>query len=79
MHRIHQDSINIVYRELSKGHFSDDNQKRLGGTDAGIPIFEAKMTRDTRLVVRLVKLPCTCNILFIKFYLPVYRGLCQGF
>lgn len=42
-------------RELSNGHFSDDNQKRLNGTDA-IPIYEAKMTRDSRLVVGLVLL-----------------------
>jgi hypothetical protein len=38
-------------RELSNGHFSDDNQKRLNGPDTDIPIFEAKMTRDLRLVV----------------------------
>jgi hypothetical protein len=38
-------------RELSKGHFSDDNQKRLNGPKTGVPVFEAKMTRDTRLVV----------------------------
>ena len=42
----------IENRELSKGHFSDDNQKRLTGSDKDIPIYEAKMTRDTRLVVR---------------------------
>jgi hypothetical protein len=33
------------------GHFSDDNQKRLNGSSTDIPIFEAKMTRDLRLVV----------------------------
>lgn len=38
-------------RELSNGHFSDDNQKRLNGVCVGIPIYEAKMTRDKRLVV----------------------------
>lgn len=41
-------------RELSNGHFSDDNQKRLNGTDTSIPIYEAKMTRDSRLVVGVV-------------------------
>ena len=41
-------------RQLSKGHFSDDNQKRLTGLDVEIPIYEAKMTGDTRLVVRLI-------------------------
>ncbi|KAI0656836.1 hypothetical protein C8Q70DRAFT_1046658 [Cubamyces menziesii] len=39
-------------RELSRGHFSDDNHKRLSGPDVGIPIYEAKMSRDLRLVVR---------------------------
>jgi hypothetical protein len=38
-------------KELSNGHFSDDNQKRLTGPSTEIPVFEAKMTRDTRLVV----------------------------
>ena len=37
-------------RQLSNGHFSDENQKRLNGS-SGIPIFEAKMQRDLRLVV----------------------------
>lgn len=41
----------IFHRELSKGHFSDDNQKRLNGTNTEIPIYEAKMTRDSRLIV----------------------------
>lgn len=40
-------------RELSNGHFSDDNQKKLTGKDVGVPIFEAKMTRDTRLVYQV--------------------------
>ncbi|KAG1728187.1 P-loop containing nucleoside triphosphate hydrolase protein [Suillus paluster] len=38
-------------RHLSRGHFSSDNQKRLDGTDAGILVFEAKLTKDLRLVV----------------------------
>ncbi|THG96062.1 hypothetical protein EW026_g5704 [Hermanssonia centrifuga] len=42
-------------RELSNGHFSDDNQKRLTGSDIDIPIFEAKMTRDTRFGLDCVK------------------------
>ena len=41
-------------RELSKGHFSADNNKRLSGSFTPVPIFEAKMTRDLRLVVRLL-------------------------
>ncbi len=44
-------SAHLVCRELSNGHFSDDNQKRLTGSDNDVPIYEAKMTRDTRLVV----------------------------
>ena len=38
-------------RELSHGHFSDDNQKKLTGTKTITPVYEAKMTGDTRLVV----------------------------
>ena len=38
-------------RELSNGRFSDENQKRLNDSSA-IPIFEAKMQLDLRLVVR---------------------------
>ncbi|TFK38653.1 hypothetical protein BDQ12DRAFT_630422 [Crucibulum laeve] len=45
-------------RELSNGHFSDDNQKRLNaGSTSGIPIFEAKMTRDSRLVYQIDCVP----------------------
>lgn len=40
-----------VTRELSIGHFSDDNQKRLNGPNDGVPIYEAKISRDRRLVV----------------------------
>lgn len=43
--------MTVRFRELSKGQFSDDNQKRLTGLDVEIPIYEAKMTGDTRLVV----------------------------
>lgn len=41
-----------AYSDLSHGRFLGDNQKRLAGPDSGIPIFEAKVTGDTRLVVR---------------------------
>ena len=41
----------LAHRELSNGQFSADNQKRLNGHDMGVHIFEAKMTRDLRLVV----------------------------
>ncbi|TBU23105.1 hypothetical protein BD311DRAFT_674657 [Dichomitus squalens] len=40
-------------KELSNGHFSDDNQKRLTGLDVEVPIYEAKMTGDTRLVYQV--------------------------
>ncbi|KAL1709421.1 hypothetical protein EV121DRAFT_286770 [Schizophyllum commune] len=39
--------------QLSRGHFSPDNQKRLSKTASSIPIYEAKMTRDSRLVYRI--------------------------
>ncbi|KAI0297517.1 hypothetical protein B0F90DRAFT_1819257 [Multifurca ochricompacta] len=44
-------------RELSNGHFSDDNQKRLTGANILIPIYEAKMTRDSRLVYQVDCVP----------------------
>ncbi|KAI5120222.1 hypothetical protein M0805_000036 [Coniferiporia weirii] len=40
-------------KELSHGHFSDDNQKRLKGPSGDIPIFEAKLTGDLRLVYQV--------------------------
>jgi len=36
--------------ELSRGFFSASNQKKLLGQDTDLPVFEAKMERDTRLV-----------------------------
>ena len=47
-------TILFLCRELSNGHLSDDNHKRLNGQDTEIPIYEAKMTRDTRLIVGVV-------------------------
>ncbi|KII86508.1 hypothetical protein PLICRDRAFT_44106 [Plicaturopsis crispa FD-325 SS-3] len=44
-------------KELSNGHFSDDNQKRLNGPNTEIPIYEAKMTRDLRLVYQVDCVP----------------------
>lgn len=58
---------------MSNGHFSDDNQKKLTGKDVGVPIFEAKMTRDTRLVVGRVILPCRSHI---KRLFPQYQVDC---
>ena len=45
-----EELVLICARELSWGFFSDDNQKRLTGPRTEIPIFEAKMEGDTRLV-----------------------------
>jgi len=44
-------SLKALFRELSNGHFSDDNQKRLAGPGTEVPIFEAKLTGDLRLIV----------------------------
>ncbi|KIJ60081.1 hypothetical protein HYDPIDRAFT_117541, partial [Hydnomerulius pinastri MD-312] len=44
-------------KQLSKGHFSADNQKRLNGPYSGVPIFEAKMQRDLRLVYQVDVVP----------------------
>ncbi|KAI6167428.1 P-loop containing nucleoside triphosphate hydrolase protein [Pisolithus thermaeus] len=46
----------IVYKklkELSNGQFSDDNQNRLDGNYSGVPIFEARMQQDLRLVYQI--------------------------
>ncbi|KAH9910160.1 uncharacterized protein B0H18DRAFT_516086 [Fomitopsis serialis] len=43
-------------RELSNGHFSPDNHKQLT-VNADIPIFEAKMTGDSRLVYQIDCVP----------------------
>ncbi|KAK0444957.1 uncharacterized protein EV420DRAFT_1721599 [Desarmillaria tabescens] len=45
-------------KELSRGHFSDDNQKRLSGSGTDVPVFEAKMTRDLRLIYQIDVIPC---------------------
>ncbi|CAE6431349.1 unnamed protein product [Rhizoctonia solani] len=46
----------MVYKkimELSQGFFSDDNQKRLLGLDTEVPIYEAKVSRDLRIVYQV--------------------------
>ncbi|KIK96874.1 hypothetical protein PAXRUDRAFT_273934 [Paxillus rubicundulus Ve08.2h10] len=43
-------------KQLSNGHFSEDNQKRLN-EPSGVPIFEAKMQRDLRLVYQVDVVP----------------------
>ncbi|KAG8790264.1 hypothetical protein FRC16_000978, partial [Serendipita sp. 398] len=46
-------------KELSLGAFSRDNQKRLEGKEKEVPIYEAKMTRDTRLIYCIDCVPDT--------------------
>ncbi|KLO20395.1 hypothetical protein SCHPADRAFT_897689 [Schizopora paradoxa] len=55
-HRKNMPTFKIIIKkikELSRGHFSFDNQKRLSGPDRGIPIFEAKLTGDLRLIYQV--------------------------
>ncbi|THU96851.1 hypothetical protein K435DRAFT_754482 [Dendrothele bispora CBS 962.96] len=55
-HKKDKTSFDIIVKkikELSNGHFSPDNQKRLKGVDNEVPIFEAKMTGDLRLVYQI--------------------------
>ncbi|KAG8809366.1 hypothetical protein FRC17_003478, partial [Serendipita sp. 399] len=44
-------------KQLSEGFFSKSNQKRLVGKDAEVPVYEAKMTNDTRLVYTIDCVP----------------------
>ncbi|QRW20980.1 GNAT family acetyltransferase [Rhizoctonia solani] len=39
--------------ELSQGFFSESNQKRLVGLDTEVPIYEAKVSRDIRIVYQI--------------------------
>ncbi|KAJ1305435.1 hypothetical protein OPQ81_000445 [Rhizoctonia solani] len=39
--------------ELSQGFFSDSNQKRLIGLNTEVPIYEAKVSRDIRIVYQI--------------------------
>ncbi|KAF7306351.1 UvrD-like helicase ATP-binding domain-containing protein [Mycena indigotica] len=44
-------------KELSNGHFSPDNQKRLNHKQVDVPVYEAKMTGDLRLVYQIDCIP----------------------
>ncbi|KAG2085197.1 uncharacterized protein F5147DRAFT_794237 [Suillus discolor] len=58
--RADKKTFKIIFKkikQLSNGHFSDDNQKRLNGPDAGIPIYDAKMTKDLQLVYQIDCVP----------------------
>lgn len=51
------DIVKKKIQELSIGFFSRSNQKRLIGGDNEVPIYEAKMTGDTRLVYTIDCIP----------------------
>ncbi|KIY69309.1 hypothetical protein CYLTODRAFT_489012 [Cylindrobasidium torrendii FP15055 ss-10] len=52
------DIIHNKLKDLSNGHFSGDNQKKLKShLEVATPIFEAKMTRDLRLVYQIDLIP----------------------
>ncbi|KAG2050148.1 hypothetical protein BDR06DRAFT_892229, partial [Suillus hirtellus] len=58
--RVDQKIFKIIYKKikhLSHGQFSTDNYKRFNELDAGIPVFEAKMTKDLRLVYQIDCVP----------------------
>jgi hypothetical protein len=44
-------------KELSCGHFTDNNQKRLSGRATEVPVFEAKVSRNLRLVYQIDIIP----------------------
>ncbi|KAK0245331.1 hypothetical protein EDD85DRAFT_800629 [Armillaria nabsnona] len=44
-------------KELSCGHFTDNNQKRLSGSTTEVPVFEAKVSRNLRLVYQIDIIP----------------------
>jgi hypothetical protein len=59
--------LTTIIRELSNGHFSDDNQKRLNSPSIHVPIYEAKMTSDQRLVVSCSACLRILDLTFISF------------
>ncbi|KAL1662505.1 hypothetical protein GGF50DRAFT_58831, partial [Schizophyllum commune] len=56
-------------QQLSNGHFSNDNQKRLTQTGARVPIYEAKLTRDSRLVYQV---DCVADAKVTDFMIRLY-------
>ncbi|KAG2108064.1 P-loop containing nucleoside triphosphate hydrolase protein, partial [Suillus discolor] len=54
--------------QLSNGHFSNDNHKQLNRPDAGIPIYDANMTKDLRLVYQIDCVPDQDGKVLIKVY-----------
>ncbi|KAL1686635.1 P-loop containing nucleoside triphosphate hydrolase protein, partial [Schizophyllum commune] len=72
-HREDKSRYNIIVakiQQLSNGHFSNDNQKRLTQTGARVPIYEAKLTRDSRLVYQV---DCVADAKVMDFSCPLIR------
>ncbi|PCH33059.1 hypothetical protein WOLCODRAFT_14494 [Wolfiporia cocos MD-104 SS10] len=55
-----------VDAELSNGHFSADNHKPLTGPELDIPVYEAKMTGDTRLVTAYLSFSLIGDVSLMK-------------
>ncbi|KAG2131228.1 P-loop containing nucleoside triphosphate hydrolase protein [Suillus bovinus] len=58
--RTDQKMFKIIFkkiRQLSNGQFLDDDLKPRNGPDAGIPIYDAKITSDLRLVYQIDCVP----------------------
>ncbi|KAG1807540.1 P-loop containing nucleoside triphosphate hydrolase protein [Suillus variegatus] len=58
--RADQKTFKIIFKkikQLSNGDFSDDNHKRINRPDAGIAIYDAKVTKDLRLVYQIDCIP----------------------
>ncbi|SJL03091.1 uncharacterized protein ARMOST_06437 [Armillaria ostoyae] len=59
-HRKDPSTFNIAVKkikELSCGHFTDNNQRRLSGSMTEVPVFEAKITRNLRLIYQIDIIP----------------------
>ena len=69
-----QQLLLILHRQLSLGHFSRDNQKSLTGPKTALPIYEARMTGDTRIVVckGLLAIQSTLLIVFLSIRYTAY-------
>ncbi|PVG01897.1 hypothetical protein CPB86DRAFT_698462 [Serendipita vermifera] len=61
----------VVYtkmRDLSTGNLFNDNHKRLAGTQTEVPVFEAKITSDTRLIYMIDCVLDNTGEVFIKMF-----------
>ncbi|KAK0197996.1 hypothetical protein F5146DRAFT_1130943 [Armillaria mellea] len=55
-HKKDPSTFNIAVKkikELSCGHFTDNNQRRLSGRMTEVPVFEAKINRNLRLIYQI--------------------------